>query len=298
MMSSYSKNFLNLIRAIRAYQWVKNFLVFVPVLASQQISNEIFIKSLISFIVFCLISSCAYITNDIFDLKNDKAHPKKKYRPFASGAITVNHGIFVSATMFVAGVFAAFYVNFWFLFTVLTYFILTFAYSIYLKKKVIIDICVLGSLYTIRIIAGGIATDIQISFWLLAFSIFIFLSLAAVKRMAELVDLKKRKKIIIPGRGYNINDLGIVSMIAVSSGFLSILIIGLYTNSPQVLDLYSNPWTLWVGNGIMLYWLTRIIFVAHRGDINDDPIIYALKDNISRLTLLIVILLILINFIL
>mgnify|MGYP001241087911 CR=1 FL=1 len=290
------KNNSSYLKAIRAHQWIKNILVFVPLLAPYQFTNQNLIESLIAFISFCLIASSMYIANDLFDIEADKAHPKKKLRPFAAGDITIKNGIIISSIMFIFGIIIASSINISFFATILIYSFLAFSYSIFFKKKIIIDICILGSLYTLRIIAGGFAAEIQISFWLLAFSIFLFLSLAAVKRLAELVDIKKRKKFKIAGRGYNKDDLSIISMIAVSAGFISILIVGLYINSPQILTIYYNTWTVWIACCILLYWLIRIIFVAYRGDIDDDPITYALKDNVSRISLIVIILLIMLNF--
>jgi len=175
-------------------------------------------------------------------------------------------------------------------------FILSFLYSIVFKKKVILDICILGILYTFRIVGGGFTTEIQLSFWLLAFSIFLFLSLAAIKRQSELVDLKNRKRINIIGRGYLTNDLPIISTIAISSGFISVLLAGLYINSPDVLALYSKPWTLGVASIILLFWIMNIVFASSRGLVNDDPIIYAIKDNTSRVCFIAIILLLISNF--
>ena len=173
---------------------------------------------------------------------------------------------------------------------------LTFLYSIILKKKVILDICILGVLYTFRIVGGGFATEIQISFWLLAFSIFLFLSLAAVKRQSELVGLKNRKKLKILGRNYQARDLPIISMIAISAGFISVLIAGLYINTPDMLVLYSKPWTLGAASVVLLFWLMNIISASSRGLVDDDPIIYAIKDNTSRICLITVMLLMITNF--
>ncbi len=190
----------------------------------------------------------------------------------------------------------SFFIEYYFFLLMLTYYILTFLYSIILKKKVILDICILGVLYTFRIIGGGFATEIQISFWLLAFSIFLFLSLAAVKRQSELVDLKNRKKIKIIGRNYQATDLPIISMIAISAGFISVLIAGLYINAPDMLALYSKPWTLGAVSIVLLFWLMNIISASSRGLVDDDPIIYAIKDNTSSICLITVMLLILTNF--
>tara|TARA_B100001057_G_C22563826_1_gene838357 strand:- start:325 stop:852 length:528 start_codon:yes stop_codon:yes gene_type:complete len=174
---------------------------------------------------------------------------------------------------------------------------LTIVYSIKLKRKAIIDIFILGTLYTIRISGGSFATEIQISFWLFVFSIFLFLSLAAVKRQSELVDLINNKQFQTKGRDYNADDLPIISMIALSSGISSVLVSILYINSPEVLFLYSKIWTLGIASFVLFFWLMRIIFMSNRGMIHGDPIIYALKDSTSIFCFLSVVLLFVINFI-
>ena len=179
-----------------------------------------------------------------------------------------------------------------FLLSLCVYYALTSAYSLDIKRRTIIDICTLAGLYTLRIISGGVAADIELSFWLLAFSIFIFLSLAAVKRQAELVDLKERGALSITGRGYHADDLPLITMIAMSAGFMSVLVMALYVNSPAVVSLYPTPSALWGVCCILLYWLSRIVFTTHRGEMHDDPIVFAIKDRISQLCFLLISLLV------
>ena len=167
-------NFLNYIKTIRSYQWIKNILVFVPMLAAHQITTHNLINSFLAFIAFCLIASSVYIVNDLLDLNADRVHPDKSLRPFASGAMPIKNGLVIFSTLFLAGVMLSFFIGFYFLALIFVYYILTFAYSIILKNKVIVDIFILGIFYTLRIIAGGFATGIQISFWLLGFSLFFF----------------------------------------------------------------------------------------------------------------------------
>jgi 4-hydroxybenzoate polyprenyltransferase/phosphoserine phosphatase len=288
--------FLNYIKVIRAYQWIKNILVFVPMLAAHQLTTQNFIDGTLAFIAFCLISSSVYVINDLLDLNADREHPNKKSRPFASGIIPIKNGLIIFLLLFVPGITMSFFIEFYFFSLMLIYFILTSLYSIVLKKIIILDICILGILYTLRIVGGGFATEIQISVWLFAFSIFLFLSLAAVKRQSELVGLKKRKKIKILGRNYQVRDLPIISMTAISAGFISVLIAGLYINTPDMLVLYSKPWTLGAASVVLLFWLMNIISASSRGVVDDDPIIYAIKDNTSRICLITVMLLMIPNF--
>jgi 4-hydroxybenzoate polyprenyltransferase len=168
------------------------------------------------------------------------------------------------------------------------YFILTTAYSFSLKRKIILDICALAGLYTTRIIAGGVATGIPLSVWLLAFSIFIFLSLAAVKRQAELVDLVSRGKKHIAGRGYSADDLPVISMIAIAAGYISAVLTVLYVSSSDVIKLYANPQLLWGISVVLLYWISRAVMLAHRGQMHDDPVVFAVRDRTSQLCFLII----------
>jgi 4-hydroxybenzoate polyprenyltransferase len=168
------------------------------------------------------------------------------------------------------------------------YYLLTIAYSLRLKRHIVIDICVLAGLYTMRIVAGGVATGITLSVWLLAFSVFLFLSLAAVKRLAELVDSAERGNLSTIGRGYHVDDLPIISMIAIGAGYVSVLVMMLYVNSPAVVELYRHPEALWGVCAVLLYWITRTVMVAHRGGMHDDPVVYAAKDRTSQVCLVII----------
>ena len=170
-----------------------------------------------------------------------------------------------------------------FLLTLGAYFLLTTAYSLILKRRVVLDICVLAGLYTMRIVAGSVASGIEMSVWLLAFSIFFFLSLAAVKRQAELVDLTKRRVETAEGRGYRLEDLPIVSIVGMAAGYSSVVVLALYINSPAVQQLYSFPVMLWGICCVLLYWLTRMVLITNRGSMHDDPVVFATKDRVSQI---------------
>jgi 4-hydroxybenzoate polyprenyltransferase/phosphoserine phosphatase len=270
-------------KAVRPHQWLKNVLVFAPALAAHQLESVVLVQSLIAFFAFSFIASSVYVTNDLLDLRADRAHPRKRQRPFASGAIQIQYGGLLALGLFLAGILIALLLEPVFLFTILAYYVLTSAYSLLLKRKTIIDICTLAGLYTMRIIGGGMATDIVLSFWLLAFSIFIFLSLAAIKRQAELVDLKERGLLQATGRGYHVDDLPLMTMIVISAGFMATLVLMLYVNSASVIALYPAPSALLGVCCILLYWLTRMAFMTHRGQMHDDPIIFSIKDRVSQL---------------
>jgi 4-hydroxybenzoate polyprenyltransferase len=276
------------LRALRPHQWLKNSLVFLPMLASHQLDRATSTASLLAFLSFSMVASAVYVVNDLIDLSADRAHPRKRNRPFASGAIPVAHGVLMALGLVIIGGFVAGLVNLEFPLVMAGYFILSTAYSVCFKKQIILDICVLAGLYTIRIIAGGVAASVALSEWLLAFSAFFFLSLAAVKRQAELVDSASREKLGASGRGYKTDDLPIVSMIAIGAGYLSVLVLALYVNSPIVVSLYAHPKALWGVCAVLLYWLTRTVMVAHRGQMHDDPVVYAAKDPVSQLCLLFV----------
>ena len=270
------------LKALRPHQWLKNVLVFLPMLVAHQLDWVAFLQSLLGFIAFSLIASSVYVLNDLLDLAADRAHPRKRHRPFASGSVPIAHGGWMAAGLLVVGASIAALLGWRFALIMVVYYGLTTAYSLSLKRLVVIDICVLACLYTLRIIAGGAATGTLISMWLLAFSIFFFLSLAAVKRQAELVDSAERGKLDATGRGYQVADLPIISIIALCSGYVSVLVMALYVNSPTVRELYAQPRALGGICGILLYWVTYMVMITHRGAMHDDPVVYASKDRTSQ----------------
>lgn len=276
------------LEALRPHQWLKNVLVFVPMLTAHQIDGATFLLSLLAFVAFSLVASSVYVLNDLLDLAPDRAHPRKRDRPFASGRIPIAAGTWMAAGLLLLGILVAGSVGPSLFLVMVGYYLLTAAYSLYLKRRIVIDIIVLAGLYTGRIVAGGVATDIALSVWLLAFSIFFFLSLAAVKRQAELVDSAPHGNLTTTGRGYHVEDLPIISMIAISAGYVSVLVMALYVNSPTVVELYPHPEGLWGVCVVLLYWVTRTVMIAHRGDMHDDPVIYATKDRISQICFIVI----------
>lgn len=284
---------LECINLLRPIHWVKNLLIFIPMLASHQL-NEITIKySLISFVAFSLIASCGYIINDIVDLDSDKLHPFKKFRPLASGKITKKKGLTIFFVLLILAIFISINININFLIIIISYLFFSTIYSYHFKKIIILDIIVLSSFYSIRIFAGSQATDIFVSAWLLSFSIFFFLSLASLKRQTELVHSIKNKKKKIKGRGYSALDLPLMSMMALCSGYISIVILAFYINSSEVKLLYTNTEYLWGINLVLFYWITKIVVKASRGLMHYDPVIYATKDKESYICMIIMLLFIL-----
>jgi 4-hydroxybenzoate polyprenyltransferase/phosphoserine phosphatase len=283
-----AKSITPFIKALRPHQWLKNVLVFLPMLAGHQLDVWTLLLSLVAFVCFNLVASSAYVLNDLLDLTADRAHPRKKLRAFASGSIPIAVGTWMAAGLLLAGGVLSTALGSAFGLVMATYYIMTTAYSLHLKRCVVIDIFVLAGLYTARIVAGGVATGIPLSVWLLAFSVFFFLSLAAVKRQAELIDSAERGTLKPSGRGYHVDDLPIISMITIGAGYVSVLVMTLYVSSPAVTKLYSHPQALWGVCAVVLYWITRTVMVAHRGQMHDDPVVYAAKDRISQLCLLII----------
>ena len=284
-LSTFKPEFGNYLKALRPHQWMKNVLVFLPMLAAHRLNAETFVLALLAFATFGFFSSSVYILNDFIDLSADRAHPRKKVRAFASGRVPMSHGTRMAAALILLGTVFAVALGWKFALVMLSYFLLATAYSLHLKRRIVIDIFTLAGLYSIRIVAGGVATEIPLSVWLLTFSAFFFLALAAVKRQTELIDMAKRGVPMASGRGYHVDDLPIISMIAIGAGYVSVLVLAFYVNSPAVLELYSRPQALWGVCAVQAYWITRTVMVAHRGAMHDDPIIYAAGDRTSQVCL-------------
>lgn len=276
------------LKEIRPHQWMKNLLVFLPMLAGHQFTVPTFLQALLAFVAFSLTASSVYVLNDLLDLSADRAHPRKRNRPFASGAIPIAHGTFMVPGLLLAGLALAVPLGWGFLGVMLVYVVLTTGYSLYLKRLIVVDIVALATLYTLRIVAGGVATGIELSVWLLAFSVFFFFALAAVKRQAELVDGVATGTKQAAGRGYISDDLHLVETMATGSGYVSVLVMALYLNSPNVQMLYTQPAALWGICMILLFWISRIVMLTHRGRMHDDPVVFAAKDPVSLVSLLLI----------
>ncbi len=272
-----------LMKALRPHQWLKNLLIFLPVLLAHELSGGSFGLALLAFFAFSLTASSVYLLNDLLDLANDRAHPRKCKRPFAAGTLPLLWGTVLAPGLLVAGLILSALVSLPFLGVMVVYYVLTTAYSFSLKRRLIIDICTLAGLYTLRIIAGGVATETTLSVWLLAFSTFFFFSLAAVKRQAELVSNAASGAEKAAGRGYETSDLPFVANMAVSAGYVSVLVLALYVNSDAVQQLYTNAAPLWGICFVLLYWVSRMVMITHRGWMHDDPVVFATTDRVSLL---------------
>jgi len=266
-------------KALRVHQWAKNVLVFVPVIASHQLTNgRLLLQAGLAFFSFSLCASSVYIVNDCLDLESDRRHPRKRNRPFASGSLSIPFGLTLAAACLIGGVLLAFALPRLFLLVLVGYLALTTAYSFYLKQFVLLDVIVLAQLYTVRVYGGGAATGVAPSHWLLTFSLFLFLSLALVKRFTELRLMSQAEGEGLPGRGYWVTDLEYISSIGTASGLLAVLVLALYISSKEVLLLYTHADVLWLVCPVMLYWISRVWMLAYRNRMDDDPVVFAVKD--------------------
>lgn len=269
-------------QALRVHQWAKNFLLFLPLLGAHQVFDPVFLtQGIMSFFAFSFCASSVYVVNDLMDLESDRLHPRKRLRPFAQGVLTPVAGLGVAAMLLIVALTAAWVIAADFLAWLLVYFAITLAYTFWLKRKVVVDALSLAALYTLRIIAGGAAVGLPASFWLLAFSLFLFLSLAFVKRYSELQVMLEQGRDEAKGRGYCTEDLPLIQTFGVVSGFSAVLVLALYINGDSVLRLYQRPEVLWLTVPILLYWITRIWIKTHRRLMNDDPVLFAVKDRVS-----------------
>jgi 4-hydroxybenzoate polyprenyltransferase len=274
---------LVLVQALRAHQWIKNLLVFVPLLMAHKILDTASLaRTGYALVAWCLCASGIYLLNDVFDLKTDRLHPRKKFRPLAAGTLSIASVWILIPLLIVAGLGIAF-----FLLpepfgpALVLYLALTTAYSMYLKRLLMLDVLVLAGLYTLRVLSGGFATGIPVSPWLLAFSMFLFLSLAFVKRYTELRSATLESLQLASRRNYTVDDTELLKNFGTVSGYLSVLVLVLYINSKEVVSLYRQPTILWLVGPCLLYWITRVWLLAHRGKVDDDPIVFTVKDPAS-----------------
>ncbi|WP_233862554.1 UbiA family prenyltransferase [Paraburkholderia adhaesiva] len=274
-------------RALRLHQWLKNLLIFVPVLTAHQFGQLATMRAAgLAFVAFGFCASSVYLLNDLIDLEDDRHHPTKRNRPLASGALPLRWGVALCPVLLAGAVLLEFYcLPLRFAFTLFAYYALTLAYSLYLKRLVMVDVVVLAALYTARIVAGAAAIGAHLSFWLLAFSMFVFLSLALVKRYAELQALQDRGLAKTRGRGYQADDLSLIASLGSASGYLAVLVLALYIQDRNTALLYRHPPMIWPVCAILLYWVSRIWLITHRGQMHDDPVLFAAKDRASWLVI-------------
>ena len=238
---------------------------------------------LLTFVSFSLCASSVYLLNDLIDLERDRNHPTKRFRPFASGRIPILHGFVMTPALLGLAVLAGLAVGAKFLLVLAVYYALTLAYSLFLKRQMMLDAVTLACLYGMRLVGGSVAAGVALSAWLGAFSIFFFMSLALVKRTTELVGRISKAQGDPGGRGYKLGDLPIVEMLSAASGMTAVLVYALYANSPAVQVLYTHPNRLSLVCVVLIYWLSRVVILAHRGEMHDDPIVFAATDRTSQI---------------
>jgi len=282
-------------RSLRVHQWAKNVLILLPLLLAHGRGVRSVIAAALAFLAFSLCASATYIINDMLDIESDRRHPSKRRRPFAAGDLSVAAGAGMIATLFAAAIaiglciphgLSAATVNpsrSGFLMWLAAYVVVTLAYSLRLKRMALVDTLVLSGLYTLRILAGSAATGYVVSPWLAGFAIFFFLSLAFIKRFSELENLRARGAVAASGRGYQVSDLEQMRAFGTSSAFAAVIVFTLYINNPTVSMLYRHPARLWLLTPLLILWLCRVWLKASRGELNEDPVVYALTDRFSFL---------------
>lgn len=282
--SRMSSKLMATLKAMRLHQWMKNMLVFVPLLAAHQyVDLQRDMLAFLAFFIFSLTASSVYLLNDLVDVQDDRHHKRKRYRPFAAGTLSLVTGWIAWPTLMTLAVsLSVFLMPVLFTASLAVYFVLTLAYSLLLKQFAVVDVLTLAGLYTLRLIAGATAIGVGTSFWLLLFSMFIFLSLALIKRYSELKTARDAGHVgELRGRGYEPGDLELVSSLGGSAGLISVLVLALYIQDNHAAQLYSMPQLIWFTCPVMLFWISRAWLIAHRGMMHDDPIVFALKDKIS-----------------
>jgi 4-hydroxybenzoate polyprenyltransferase len=271
-----------LIRLLRPHQWIKNLLLFVPIaLNHRQHDPPDVIPVALGFLAFCLGASAGYILNDWKDRESDRHHPLKCHRPLASGSVAPALAVALAALLLIAAFAVAILLPPGFPILLGLYLIVTALYSLWFKTRLLLDVFVLAGLYTLRLLAGGAAIDIQITAWLLAFSMFLFLSLAFAKRYAELHHAGTDAAKHLRARNYRQEDMAIILSAGPASGYLAVLVLAIYISSDWAHEHYRRPELLWLVCPILLYWITRVWFLARRGALTEDPVLFALKDRVS-----------------
>ena len=272
-------------QAMRPHQWLKNALIFLPLILSHQLNQpNLLLQACVAFLSFSFVASSVYLLNDMLDLNSDRQHQSKKQRPFASGDLPLVYGYLGAPLLLVLGFLIALWLPTEFVFVLLSYWLMTTAYSLLLKSLFLIDVLTLASLYTWRIVAGSAAISVVTTYYLLAFSFFLFLGLAMVKRYTEFLNLQNQGKSSIEGRGYGVENLQTLATIGGGSSLIAVAVFAFYINAPATTELYSNPLLLWAICPLLLYLLWRIWALARRGVLDEDPVLFALTDRRSQLS--------------
>lgn len=274
------------LKAMRCYQWIKNALLWVPLVLAHQLGNAQKLSQVaIAFACFCAIASATYILNDLLDIESDRRHERKCKRPFAAGTLPIANGVVLSSALMLGGFGLSFSMLPWVATGMLAiYTVLTISYSLFLKQKLFLDVLVLAGLFTHRVLAGAVAAEVRLSPWLLAFCMFLFLSLALLKRYAELLATEGGELEGNRRRAYEVTDLGMVETMGLAAGYMAVLVLCLFVTSDDVSKLYPRPNVLWLIMPPILYWISRMWFLAQRKILLDDPVMFAAVDRTSWLT--------------
>ena len=276
-----------LVRAMRPHQWLKNLLLLVPLVTAHRIADvQAWSEAAQGFVVMCLVAAGIYVANDLLDLQADRLHRSKRQRPFASGQVSVWAGMIAAPVLLIAGLLLALTLPRSFVTWIYVYAVAALGYSLRIKQIAIVDVLMLAALYTVRLLAGAAAIAVPMSAWLLAFSLFFFLSLALLKRVEELVANRDTASTTTV-RGYRQSDLEFVAILGICSGLLAVLVMALYVNSREITLLYSHPEWLWGLCASLLYWISRVWLLAWRGEMHEDPILFAAKDLTSYVVLVV-----------
>lgn len=280
----------SVVRQLRLHQWVKNLLLGMPLLLAHRIDDVDALRTVIlAILAFCLAASAIYVVNDVVDLDADRAHPTKRHRPLAAGTLRVRDAmVMVPILIGLSATISIIWLPPTFATYLIIYVAVTTAYSFGVKRMVIVDVLVLSCLYTLRLLAGGEAVGVIVSPWLLTLSMFLFTSLAFLKRYTELLDVEERRLDAAHGRGYRTEDLMMVRTIGPSVGFLAVLVFVQYINSTDVTRLYTHPLMLWLAVPPLMYWMAHMWMTANRRVMHDDPIVFALRDPASYIVAIII----------
>ncbi|MEH6824278.1 MAG: UbiA family prenyltransferase [Motiliproteus sp.] len=275
-------------QALRLHQWAKNLLLFIPLMMAHSLSSDKWFTCLLAFIAFGLCASATYVINDLFDLAADRIHPRKRARAFAAGRLSIAFGLGAAALLLPLSLWLAALTSLPFLGLLLLYLVATLSYSIWLKRVALVDVLILALLYTHRVLAGGVASDIEISSWLLAISLFMCLSLALVKRCAELEPIRDADHEPLAGRGYRDTDLPYLIPMGIASGFIAVMVLALFIDTQAGTAMYPSAWLLWLTLPVILFWIMRMWIKTSRKEIYDDPLLFAITDKASWIVALMI----------
>lgn len=269
------------LKLLRPHQWSKNALVFVAVLTSHLFTVHTLLAAALAFVAFSLCASSVYVINDLVDIQADRAHPTKRRRPFASGDVAILQGALLGLAVFLGAVTIAWFVEPMFLGMLMLYFVTNLLYSFSFKRKMMIDVVTLAGLYTVRVLAGAVAIGVPISEWLLAFSMFLFLFLALIKRHSEMIMRFNAGMSDPTNRNYKAADISVLVGLAAAAGYSSVIVFALYIASDAARHLYNHVQFLWFVCPLLLYWIARTIVMSQRQHISDDPVVFAMRDKVT-----------------